>query len=114
MTPVTFDTFRDTHPPPARTNANFPARSRSGLDHEKEVKYDTVTLSIEDTCLTFLIGGTSLFTFIARGTGTQKRSGTPLFFVAPLPGLALPSTNVEVRTLPLENLPCWQTIGSAL
>ena len=53
---------------------------------------------IEDTCLTFLIGGTSLFTFIARGTGTQKRSGTPLFFVAPFPGLALPSTNVEVRT----------------
>ena len=40
MTPVTFDSFRDTHPP-ARTNANVPARSRSGLDREKEVKYDT-------------------------------------------------------------------------
>ena len=67
MTPVTFDTFRDTHPP-ARTNANFPARSRSGLDHEKEVKYDTVTLSIEDTCLTFLIRGVSFFTCIAQDT----------------------------------------------
>ena len=40
MTPVTFDSFRDTHPP-ARTKVNFPAISRSGLDHEKEVKYDT-------------------------------------------------------------------------
>ena len=59
---------------------------------------------IEDTCLTFLIGGTSLFTFIARGTGTQKRSGTPLFFVAPFPGLALPSTNVEVRTFSVDYL----------
>ena len=36
---ITFDSFRDTHLP-ARTNANVPARSRSGLDHEKKVKYD--------------------------------------------------------------------------
>ena len=35
MTPVTFDSFRDTHPP-TRTKADFPARSRSGLDHTKK------------------------------------------------------------------------------
>ena len=57
---------------------------------------------IEDTCLTFLIGGTSLFTFIARGTGTQKRSGTPLF-LWPFPCTALPSTNVEVRIMLLDH-----------
>ena len=54
---------------------------------------------IEDTCLTFLIGCISLFTFIARGTGTQKRPGTRPFFLWPFPCTALPSTNVEVRTL---------------
>ena len=37
MTPVTFDSFRDTHPP-ARTNANW-----SGLDHEKESNMTPVT-----------------------------------------------------------------------
>ena len=68
MTPVTFDSFRDTHPP-ARTNANFPARSRSGLDHEKRSNMTPVSFdSFEDTCLTFLIGYISFFTCIAQNT----------------------------------------------
>ena len=54
MTPVTFDSFRDTHPP-ARTNANVPARSRSGLDYlivKKRSNMTPVTFdSFEDTYL---------------------------------------------------------------
>ena len=41
MTPCdtrTFDTFRDTHPP-SQNQRQLSRQNRSGLDHEKEVKY---------------------------------------------------------------------------